>query len=89
MTQNDIFHEVEVDTNVLKMKNHLNQVKEACGELQDQQKAVRCFSKAKQAENELEDIIRGQSAKDRIQKLHNERENSQSIQDLIEGKEKY
>lgn len=85
---NQLFQEVEVDTNVLKMKKNLNTVKRQCGELESQDKAVRCFNKVKEAENEIEDIVRGDAPKDRIQRIHNERENSQSINDLVD-KEMY
>jgi DNA replication protein DnaC len=72
MTHQDLLQEVENDTSVLRVKSAINQVKEECAKLEDSDRSVQCFSEAKDFENRMENVLRKDTNRDRIQRFKQE-----------------
>jgi len=67
---------LQVDTNALKIKDNINEIKQRCGNLDTQEQQVMCFSEIKKAENNIENIMTPDKLVETVEKT--------PIEDMIE-----
>lgn len=59
-SEEELMTDLRATRSELEIKKNLRKIKEQCGELQDQDKAVACFSEAQKADTEITRAIKGE-----------------------------
>lgn len=62
-------NQIDIETDVLKVKQKVNELKEACTEIQEDERAIMCLSQVKDMESRLDDELRTQEARENVQQL--------------------